>query len=149
MVRTVRAQHKIAELKRYAPLWLRFPFGNRALSAPYKPQPQVLFSMAIHTESDQVADFISAKPASKSQVVDLEVGRRPADLAAPTVTLQYLQSLRMILLRVQLQPQLLPHGLFFQLFDSEFRAIARRRVVFGEVGTGEKVRANHFQAITS
>src|SRR5579862_7298351 len=112
MVRTVRAQHKIAELKRYAPLWLRFPFGNRALSAPYKPQPQVLFSMAIHTESDQVADFISAKPASKSQVVDLEVGRRTADLAAPTVTLQYPQSLHMILLRVQLQPKLLPHVLF-------------------------------------
>jgi len=82
------------------------------VSAPYKPQPRVLLSMAIHTESDQVADFISAKAASKSQMVDLEVGRRPADLAAPTVTLQYPQSLRTILLRVQLQPKLLPHGLF-------------------------------------
>src|SRR5579862_1469360 len=88
----------------------RFPFCQLRPSAPCKPQ--VLLSMAIHTESDQISDFISAKPASKSQVVNVEVGRRPADLAAPTVTLQYPQSLRMILLRVQLQPKLLPHGLF-------------------------------------
>ena len=78
------------------------PLLNRAPTAPRRSQPQVLLSMAIKTKSDQVLHFIATKPTPKSEVVNMEVKRRAADLAAPAVTRQYLQSQRMIFLVVHL-----------------------------------------------
>ena len=61
----------------------------------------VLLLMTIHAESDQVLHFIATKLTPKSEVVDMEVGRRSADLAAPAITRQHLQSQRTIFLVVQ------------------------------------------------